>query len=512
MNKRVKQIIANLISLKEHFRRWDIRKLSHRLSPWFRHLSRHWDIRRLSRWFNRLYHRWADRGFNQLSIRSDGHWYKRLYKRLSQGTIMNKTRLTQAKKQANQNIQKALHHIKDPIKNDEEPALDYTHNAKKSLSYSAPKSLTLTLGLILLVIISILLWAALTTIEAVTDTEGKVVSVQHSKTVKSLTDGTVGKIYAKEGKIINKGDILFVLDHAKEKVAFEKLTERQAILQTTILRLNAQLNLDEKLSTDPKDEKRFPNIQRSAQMLLKAKLMQYHSSVQAQERQINLIKKQLRTVTVMVNDGVMAQNEKYLLQRDLYNLEEKLNSTQNDFYTNTLAEKSQLVFELSRINQQLHQEKIILDQKTIIAPSKGYVNTLMVHNKGQIISRLTPLAEIVPLTSGLIIESKVLPEKIGFISIGQKAIITINTYDSGIYGSISGTVTNVSRDTIVSPDGLEHYKLTIKTETEFLKRHHKKYLIKPGMTLNAKIVTHRSSILSLLLGPITKAMNTALRE
>ena len=59
----------------------------------------------------------------------------------------------------------------------------------------------------------------------------------------------------------------------------------------------------------------------------------------------------------------------------------------------------------------------------------------------------SPMMEIVPLEDTLRIEVRIKPDDIGFIKMGQPAMVKITAYDFTIYGGMKGRVEHISADT-----------------------------------------------------------------
>ena len=139
-----------------------------------------------------------------------------------------------------------------------------------------------------------------------------------------------------------------------------------------------------------------------------------------------------------------------------------------------------------------------------------YVNTI-----GGVVKSGMDLIEIVPLSDILLIEAKIDPKDIAFISPNQKAIVKVTAYDFSIYGSLEGKIVDISADSIVDKNDKNqktYYKVVVKTEKNYLEKDNKKLPIIPGMITSVDIITGKKSILDFLLKPILKTKANALHE
>ena len=149
----------------------------------------------------------------------------------------------------------------------------------------------------------------------------------------------------------------------------------------------------------------------------------------------------------------------------------------------------------------------------IRSPVDGFVNKLHVTTLGGVVKPGEPLVEITPLEDTLLVEARIKPSDIAFISPGQKALVKLTAYDFNIYGGLDGKVEVISSDSIVDEVNKEtYYTVTVKTTESALRKGEEFLPIIPGMVASVDIMTGKKSILEYLLKPILKARDEALRE
>ena len=111
------------------------------------------------------------------------------------------------------------------------------------------------------------------------------------------------------------------------------------------------------------------------------------------------------------------------------------------------------------------------------------------------------------------VEARIKPSDIAFISPGQKALVKLTAYDFSTYGGLDGKVVVISSDSIVDEVNKEtYYLITVKTTESALRKGEESLPIIPGMVASVDIMTGKKSILDYLLKPILKARDQALRE
>jgi adhesin transport system membrane fusion protein len=174
-----------------------------------------------------------------------------------------------------------------------------------------------------------------------------------------------------------------------------------------------------------------------------------------------------------------------------------------------LSEKST---ELNTIKQQLAAYKDKSERNDIKSPVHGTVKDMKITTVGGVAKPGEPIMEIVPLEDKLLIEAHIKPSDIAFIHTGEKAVVRLSAFDSSIYGTIDGQVTEVSADSFTTEKGESFYRVRVKTDKTSLAKAGKEYPIIPGMQATVDIVTGEKTVMKYLLKPFAKAAQTALRE
>ena len=120
--------------------------------------------------------------------------------------------------------------------------------------------------------------------------------------------------------------------------------------------------------------------------------------------------------------------------------------------------------------------------------------------------------EIVPLDETLLVEARIDPKDVAFLSPGQPATVKISAYDYSIYGGLDATLTHISADTILDEEGRAYYQIRARTELAYLGTDENPLPINPGMTATVDVLTGEKTVMDYILKPILKAKQTALRE
>jgi len=148
------------------------------------------------------------------------------------------------------------------------------------------------------------------------------------------------------------------------------------------------------------------------------------------------------------------------------------------------------------------------------SPLPGRVNRVLVTTVGAAVSPGAPLVEIVPSEESLLIDTRVTPQDIAFVALGQKARVTITAYDPSIYGALDGVVTSISPDaTVDEQTGLSFYTVQVRTASNAIEgQDGRPRPIGTGMTADVSLIGDKRSVMEYILSPIAKLRDTAFRE
>jgi adhesin transport system membrane fusion protein len=151
--------------------------------------------------------------------------------------------------------------------------------------------------------------------------------------------------------------------------------------------------------------------------------------------------------------------------------------------------------------------------RTVIrSPIAGIVKNLRYHTIGGIVGPGDPIMEIVPSDERLVIEAKLDPVDIGYVTVGQPAVVKISTYDYIRYGGLDGRVTKVAADADNDSSGRHYYKVIVRTDRAHLGDRPGEYPIIPGMQATIDVRTGDRSVLDYLVTPVLKLRHEAFRE
>lgn len=415
---------------------------------------------------------------------------------------------------------------------------------------------------ILIFFLGAFIWSYFSEIDELTRGEGTVIPSEKIKTIQSLDGGSISEILIKEGSIVKEGEPLMKIDTTRFEASLEenKQTYYHLVITKNRLELESKINLDEPIPEINYNDEILQNAKTFAMndralfasriTELKSTIQTYKIQLKQKEEEINelnskskqlkisidLVKEEADTMELLVAkkskskvDLLKTKKELAQLEGDLqntyatiprtkYEIEEaknKIIEKMNTFKAEASNELQKVNTEIKKYESKLIAEEDKLDKTVLISPVNGIVKQIYVNTIGGVVKSGMDLIEIVPLSDILLIEAKIDPKDIAFLSPNQKAIVKITAYDFSIYGSLEGKIVEISADSIVDKNDKNqktYYKVVIKTEKNYLEKDKQKLPIIPGMITSVDIITGKKSILDFLLKPILKTKANALHE
>ena len=174
-----------------------------------------------------------------------------------------------------------------------------------------------------------------------------------------------------------------------------------------------------------------------------------------------------------------------------------------------LAEVQTRVFDLQeRISALQDRIKRIV----IRAPEDGMILGMKIHTVGGVVSSGTPLLDIVPSVSDLIVEAQVSPIDIDRVSVGKKADIRFSAFKNATTPEIEGKVVQISADRLMNEQtGMPYYLARVSLTEEGI-RSLGALKLQPGMPAEVLINTGDRTMLQYLMQPATDAFARSMIE
>lgn len=438
------------------------------------------------------------------------------------------------------------------IKNDED--LEYMNSVSAAMLMNNSLKTKILLWIGAIFIVWLIYWAYQAQIDDLTRGQGKVIPSTQVQVIQNLEGGIVSEILVKEGDSIKKGDVLIKIDDTTFMSNFAENQARYNELQAKSIRLLAE-STGTPFKVEESVRKNAPEIIKYEESLYISNKEQLDNSMLIYKRRLDqkkdelretqaklsnlmksyeLISKELSLNKPLVEKGIVSEVEYLQLQREASNIEGQMKSTKLSIprltsvieeqknnimevelkFRNSAKEKfNEAKAEMARIESANIAREDKVNRTFVRSPVDGTIKQLLVNTVGGVVKPGMNIIELVPTQDNLLIEAKIRPADIAFLFPGQRAIVKFSAYDFAIYGSLEGTLTHISADTIFDDVTRQNYYLVrIKTDKNYLGNENKKLNIIVGMTTDVDIVTGKKTVLNYVLKPIVRARENVLSE
>jgi HlyD family secretion protein len=164
------------------------------------------------------------------------------------------------------------------------------------------------------------------------------------------------------------------------------------------------------------------------------------------------------------------------------------------------------------VEERLRASEDILARSDVRSPVDGIVVKLAKNTVGSTARPGETLVEILPTNSGLIIESKILPQDIDVVRPGQTASVRFVALNTRTTPDVEANVTYVSADRLVDQQTQQPYYVARLTLSEDLPPPLTREQLYPGMPVETFISTGDRTFFEYLVKPLADSFNRAFRE
>ena len=409
------------------------------------------------------------------------------------------------------------------------------------------------LVVVVVLFIFVAAWAAIGELDVVTRGDGRVITTSQVQIIQNLEGGIVSEILVKEGQVVERDQPLFRIDDTRFNSALREGQQGSLALRARVARLAAEAqrarfempadilrearqiaqNEIALYHTRQKDLEIRNEVLRQQLAQRQSELVELQSRVARLRESYELIQKEIAISAPLVKQGVISEIELLRQQREASRLRtdmdgatlaiprvrasieearKKIEDNEYSFRSAAGTDLAQAKGELAKLSETIPALEDRLARTTVRSPVKGTVKLLAVRTVGGVVQPGSPLAEVVPLEDALLIETRIRPADIAFVSVDQRAIVKITAYDYSIYGGMEGRVVYVSADSIQPQQGEPYYIAHVRTNTAYLPFQGKNLAVIPGMAASVDVLTGKRTVLHYLLKPVNKSLDRSLTE
>jgi HlyD family type I secretion membrane fusion protein len=433
--------------------------------------------------------------------------------------------------------------------------IDFLSGIESILSSRPSRMLWMMPTLIGVFFVSVILWLIISQIDVVAPSQGKIIPSSRMVLIQPKETSAIKKIYVTNGQSVKKGELLVEFQDSVEKFDNNSLKTQYEILQAKEIFLKAYIDyIDNGILNLDKTKELSNELYNSIELRLNSNTSYYNNEIasltqkikkvnfememvrtelEKQNKMLPFIEYKLTQITKLVEQGLESEismkdlEQQYIEQKSNISIKEneldKLKSqyeiSQKEFLQfkhnikkDLIEDLNKTTNELSSLLPDLNKSDYMVNSKSIYATEDGYIFNLNNSTSGRVVQSGEVIMELIPLSSPLEVEAKVLNRDIGFVSLGQKVNVKIDSFKFTKYGYIEGTVTNIEKSSTLDEKLGEIYRVMIELDSDKMKIDHQYIKLIPGMTcvVDIKIGTRR--LMEYIISPMIRYKDEALRE
>ncbi|GAN59441.1 HlyD family type I secretion periplasmic adaptor subunit [Acetobacter cibinongensis] len=397
-------------------------------------------------------------------------------------------------------------------------------------------------------------------LDRVVSTQGQLISVENSLVIQPLDTSIIRSIDVKEGDFVKKGDVLAHLDPTTTGADIDNMRAQNDQYQAEVARLKAEAE-----GKSYQVDLQQPASVRQGEAFLRRKA-EYDAKIANYDKQIASLQHDLQ--------GYEASAAMYAAQTkvaaDVHKMRMQLQKDQVGSKLSTLGAQSTLMeTERSQIAAQQQAASTRNKLAAQVAEKEGYTQSwkaevyqnlikaehsaaesdsmyrkAVLHNSlvalkadedavvlsigkvsvGSVVNAAQRIMTLVPVGKGLEVEAVLSGKDVGFVKLGDKALVKFATFPYQQYGGADAVVRTISADSFVAnedaqqggvtPDatGKSFYRVRMKIDRYTLRGVPSFFHPQPGMPVTADIKVGKRTIMQYLLNNFMPLMSNGMRE
>jgi HlyD family secretion protein len=402
-------------------------------------------------------------------------------------------------------------------------------------------------------------WAGTMKISGAIIAPGQIVVDSNVKKVQHPTGGIVGELLVHDGDRVKAGQVLVRLDDTVTRANLAIVTKGLAELGARKARLESERDGDNNVKFPPDllaqegnpdvasiidGERKLFELRRSARIGQKEQLRQrvgqlneeirgFQAQKDSKEKQINLINREaagvedlwknklvpLTKLTELQRESARLDGEAGQLVAQMAEAKGKISETElqiiqidRDLGSEVAKETREIDGKIGEFIERKVTAEDQLKRVDIRAPQDGMVFQSAVHTVGGVITAGDTIMLIVPDADQLSVESRVNPQDIDQIQLGQTTVLRLSTLNQRSTPELNGRVTRIAADASTDQrTGQSYYLIRIAMPpSEIVKLGDIRLL--PGMPVEAFVQTGERTMISYLTKPLRDQLSRMFRE
>ena len=384
---------------------------------------------------------------------------------------------------------------------------------KTGLLFNRPNPVSMT-TLLFMALVAFLLWAALFEIDQTVRAQGQIILVSRTQIIQAADGGVLSRILVQEGESVVAGQLLADLERERPTAAYEENRAKVAALSAALARANAEARGRNPEFGEQLDG--YPEFVAAQQALFDQRRFSLQEELATLKDSLAMAQEELRMNEALLETGDTSRLEVMRSRRQVGELQGKMNAVRNKHRQEASREATKMVEEISSSRYKLEERQSILGHTELTAPVAGVVKYMKITTIGGVLRAGDELMQISPTEGEKVIEVKLNPVDIGQLKLGLPVAIKLDAFDYSTYGTLQGTLSYISSDTLVEQGGngqnLTYYRAHVRIDEDIKNPKLADVALKPGMTATVDIRTNRRSVLKYLAKPVFKTFGGAMNE
>ena len=413
---------------------------------------------------------------------------------------------------------------------------EFNDNIDQFSDINPNKTLFISGFVIIIIVFVFIIWSSFTKIDITVATRGQISTEIPNVNVQSNYDSVIKKILIKEGDQVKVGQILATFD---ETLLASDIRDTEIKLKSNtenLIRTEAELAyLDDKRKKLPRN-----NIQLA---IFKGFTLEIDTQKNTNKTKLNQLNVDLKIIKNEINfnkleyDRQIELNKKNVgIKKDLEEArfkhkqsllsETKLKSQINDTIESHLAYINQMKKTKNEELKSLVDNDIAMRERLIklkrnqqdvnlLSPISGTVLKLEDNFEGSVVEPGDGLLTIVPKDVALYVLIDIDPKNITNVYEGAKVKVLLDAMPSQKHGELVGKLISISKDTRdedISGEKGSVYRGKVEIIANNLRNVPKDFTLLPGMNVSGNVISGTRPLITYLIYPVIKTINTAMRE
>jgi HlyD family type I secretion membrane fusion protein len=402
-------------------------------------------------------------------------------------------------------------------------------------------------------------WAAEAPLAGAVIAQGTIAATGGNILIQHREGGIISQLLVHEGDRVREGQELILLDRTAPEADLNRLTRQWMALKANAARLEAERDGLDRLAPvgEPAPapfQQEFQNLMREQQKEFDARLARFRSeqSILAQrvamhresvkglnaqkvaiQQQTEVVKKELGIKTGLLDKGLTNRTEYSQLLRSEADLVGQAGALEADLASaNTQIVEAEAQTErattqrveealtklddvrtnLADIEERMRAAQDVLQRTTIIAPAAGIVVSSAYNSQGSVVAPGEKIMEILPTSSGLVVDARLRPKDIDQVHVGQPAKLRLSALNARLTPEVPATVSEISADRLIDGTTREPYFRARLKIADALPPGVKADQLYPGTPVDTFISTGNRTFFEYLVRPMMDSFARAFRE